>query len=184
MIATVMLCVPPALAAQSEGPQLQPGMGGAGAQQPQDEMQQKQQELMRLSQEINVIERKAKATELVQAKIADLQETMADEIVRQAPALEEPVARQSELLEELTTPGAGDMDAAERQEKVAEYQQIRQQIEPVEQQVQQVEAVVAARDAYYDALTSEMRKIEPQTDDLLNRYREISNEIEQMTGPS
>ena len=56
---------------------------------------------------------------------------------------------------------------------LTEYRTLHTRLAPVEEGVRDVPAVQEARKAYYDKLVAEMRRIEPRTDELLARHREL-----------
>jgi len=166
------------LAAQTEveAPAAPPAESTAPAQ----EIQAKQTELARLGEEISTIEKQAQQNETVQQTMEQFRDTVAQAIVQEAPELEPQIKRQSELVDELTAEGAEETELAKREQKLAEYKELRQKIEPIERQVQNAEAVQQARDTYYGTLIAAMRKINPRADELIEQHKQLTNELKQL----
>jgi hypothetical protein len=141
-----------------------------------------------LNEEIAVIEAKAKRTEAVKETMDAFRNVVTEEMIRSAPDLETKIRRQNELVEEITADVVAvpkkedeskDKDSA-KEEKLVELRELRYELEPVESRVQELESVQLARETYYTTLVVEMQNIDPRTQSLIEKHRQITREIAEM----
>jgi hypothetical protein len=153
-----------------------------------EELAGQQQELAELTREITALQQRAEDAEQVQTAKEDYFDILRAEMVRVAPNLETDIDRQAELVTELrktaaepaaepATAEAVEQTAAAQQALLSEYQTLYAKISPVEKQVQTVPAVQEARSQYYTALIAEMERIDPETQTLLERHRELLTRV-------
>lgn len=61
-----------------------------------------------------------------------------------------------------------------------EYGELRDQLMPVEQQAQQAPAVREAQEEFLGIMIAEMSKIDPEAEDLYERMRSLSQEMQEL----
>lgn len=174
LLLLLSLLFPLALAAQP-GPAAQP----AEAADPEvlQELQQKQQELAVLGRKFDALEQQIRTTEPVQEGMETLREVMMTEMVRHSPEQKEAIERQVHLVEKLTSP---ESDPDKQEQRMNEYGELRDQLMPVEQQAQQAPAVREAQEEFLGIMIAEMSKIDPEAEDLYERMRSLSQEMQEL----
>lgn len=196
LVTAVLFALPCGLFAQADAPApaapaTNPAPMAAPAEASQA-LESKKQELTEVSQQIDQLQAQAEAREAVRASKDQYREAVRTEMVRVAPDKEKEINRQAELVVELTTTPApaaataaetapADTAAQEREAKLAEYRQLRQQLLPVEQQVQEAEPVQTTRRAYFDTLIAEMERIDPKAPELLAKHRELTSLVRELS---
>lgn len=183
---SLLLALPTAMMAQSEpsGPRTPesstPPAVQAGPEEAIRELATKREELTQITQTIGEIQSRAETVEEVKESRDKYRETLQAEMVRAAPDMKNDIERQAELVSELSTPTpAPDAEEKtaevekEQQQKLSEYRTLHEKLTPVEEGVRDVPAVQTMRKEYYDKLIAEMQRIEPRTQELLAKHREL-----------
>lgn len=191
ILATLSLAA--SLAAQSpekpEGPQMLPpepptendAASNTDPAAVQAEMQSLLTELQNVSDRILVAQEKARQDEEVQKALTDYGRTLRDEMLKISPEQEEAIEQKNELLEEIVkeeTPEASDAEAqAAYQEKIREYQRLRQELAAVESKAVQTPAVQEKQEAAQQAQINKMKELEPDLMKLVQQRNEISRRL-------
>ena len=171
-----------ALAAQQPAttPPKAPAPAGDAPEKSNNSLDAKKQELALVSEQINAIQDQAKDVEQVRATMSGYHAALKQEMLRDAPEMKDAIDRQEKLVSDLNSPKsdtASNETQGQDSEKLKEYLVLREKLAPVEQKANTVDAVKEARRAFYTALVAEMQKIDPRTDTLLARHRELTSEI-------
>lgn len=132
-----------------------------------------------VNREIGAIEAKARRTEVVQEKMEEFRKVVTEEMIAEAPEMEEKIHRQVALVDELTseTGEPPDEDDPVQQEKLVELENLRNELGPVEGRVQELPSVKQARETFYTTLVVEMENIDSRTQSLIEKHRQLSREI-------
>jgi chromosome segregation ATPase len=192
LVALLLLPTAPlALHAQSETgkppePPPNPPAAGSSTEEAARELAVKREELTKVTQEIGQIQSQAETIDAVKVSREKYRETLQAEMVRAAPDLESEIERQAQLVTELNAApaaaeGPSTLSPDQQRQKLAEYRALHQKLAPVEQGVREVPVVQETRKEYFDRLIAEMQRIEPRTDELLARHRELVAVVRELT---
>lgn len=166
----------------SAGPPAPPPRAEAEAQ--PNPMQQANMRLQQIDARLSAAQERALETETVSEHRERLDKLVHDKIVESddslAPVLEEHKDLQEELmanpeLQDPTTPPSEEVQA-----QIQEYQQLDQRIAPARQAAMQSPDVVEAQDEFRTVLISEMERIEPETQDLIEEGQRLMQQMQQM----
>lgn len=141
-----------------------------------------EEEFRSISSKLSEIEMQAMAND----KVSDARDTFNDmveeEVIRSDPELEEAVAERSKYAEYIqTVQSGGDLpDDVDLNEVYSKYNSLHQKVMPVEQQVMQKQKLQEAYQDYQQKLVSQMRSIDDDVTDYIERQQEIRNEYQQL----
>lgn len=145
---------------------------------PEDEARQRMlQEFQEIQMQLEQIEQQALQDPELQQQRMQLQELVVEAIHREDPEAEQKMERMEELQDELhEAQEAGEQ--AEVQALVNELTQIQGSLEEARIRVMQDSQVQREAEEFRQALVAEMREIDPQTDQLLERLEELQMELQ------
>lgn len=133
-------------------------------------------EIEQVSQRIAETYQKAMKDKKVEEALGQYEEVLHKEMINLAPEMEEAIEQRLEMVKELREIGdPGDLEMEDRlafQDKLAQHQQLQQQLAPVEMQARHEEEVAERHQKYQQFLLAEMQEINPQTEQLLERRNE------------
>lgn len=141
-----------------------------------------EEEFRSISSKLSEIEMQAMGNE----EVAEAKETfdgmVEEEVVRANPDLEDAVEERSKYAEYIqTVQSGGDLpDDVDLNEVYSKYNSLHQKVMPVEQQVMQKEKLQDAYQDYQAKLVSQMRSIDSEVTDYIERQREIRNEYQEL----
>lgn len=147
-------------------------------------MQQANMRLQQIDARLSAAQERAMETDKVSEQREKLDELVRDRILESdedlASALDEHQELQEELmahpeLQDPTTPPSEEVQA-----RIQEYQQLDQRIAPARQAAMQSESVVEAQEEFRAVLISEMERVEPETQDLIEEGQRLMQQMEQM----
>ena len=123
-------------------------------------------------------------TDKVSDQREKLDKLVRDRIVKSDDSLASVLDEHQELQEELMAhPELQDPTAPpseEVQARIQEYQQLDQQIAPARQAAMQSESVIEAQEEFRAVLISEMERVEPETQDLIEEGQRLMQQMERM----
>lgn len=141
-----------------------------------------EEEFRSISSKLSEIEMQAMGND----SVADAQDTfngmVEEEVIRSNPDLEDAVEERSKYAEYIqTVQSGGDLpEGVDLNEVYSKYNSLHQKVMPVEQQVMQKQALQEAYQDYQQKLVSQMRSIDDDVTDYIERQREIRNEYQQL----
>lgn len=141
-----------------------------------------EEEFRSISSKLSEIEMQAMGND----SVADARDTFNDmveeEVIRSNPDLEDAVEERSKYAEYIqTVQSGGDLpEGVDLNEVYSKYNSLHQKVMPVEQQVMQKQALQEAYQDYQQKLVSQMRSIDDEVMDYIERQQEIRNEYQQL----
>lgn len=154
--------------------------------QAQQELIQVQQQLQEVESRIQEIEKKAMQKEKLQQAQSEYFNELREAAIAINPDVENKFERQDELIDELEDSPELKMPAENRSpdinQKIGEFQQLRNEINPVVQQVAQQPEMQQRQAEFEETVIEEMKAVDPQTDELLAQRVELFGRYEKLSG--
>lgn len=172
--------------------QLQSAPGQAGVQgqpmqvdpQVQQELIQVRQQLQQLEGRLQQIEQEAMEREELQQAQSEFIEKLREAAIASNPDVQSKLERQDELIGELEDSPELQKPSEERSpevtEKLTEFQRLRNEINPVVQSVATQPEMQERQAAFEEAVIEEMKKVDPEADQLLAQRAQLFGRYEQL----
>jgi len=157
------------------------GMAGAQVQpqpqpQPQqDQLSSQQARLQQIQQHLSMVQQTAiEESPDLQAENEELDELVEEKIADQGHDPEAMIQTLSSLQEQYQSE---DLTEQDRQQILEEFQGVQQQLQLAQEIAMQDSQVVAAQEVFRENLLEAMREHEPATDDLIEEFEQIQQEM-------
>lgn len=162
------------------------GSGGEGAAQSKEAIQEKvktlESKFVEVVEKIQAVEDKALQDEEVASAKDTFEETLAEQILKEKPELEEALKKRDKYQEYLegarngkSLPEDVDMD-----EVYSEYNDIQRKVMPVEREIMAEDEMKSLHQEYQEKLVAKMKEIEPEIMDLVNQQNELREKYQQL----
>lgn len=152
----------PALAQQPAQPQM-----SDSAQALMMEMQQVQQKLAQIQQKA------LEQSPALQQQRESLKQTVEDAMREDNPQIDQKLDRMQELRSDLQAAQQAE-DGQQVQQLMTEARQIQQEVQQAQAQAMEREDIAEELDAFQDRMIEEMKKVDPETEQLLARMEELA----------
>ena len=180
--------------AEKGAPQVVSPMKSSAPKDPQaikQKIQSLESEFMQVVEKIQSVEQQALEEEKVAEAREQYETLLENKILEENPELEETMARRDEYKGYLEKAQAGESlpEGMEIRDVYSEYKSLEQQVVPVQRKVMQDEEVRQVQQKYQQTLVAEMKEIDPDIMELVDRqnklrqrYRQLMQQMQGMSG--